>query len=173
MEGVEMKAEEKFVYTACMGNGCHEHYFLKTYVKDGKVVRTEQAVLGPPKGCGTASARRELNVPSSLIFPPSSCTRWSGWVSGVRENFRRSPGKAGCDSGMDWLRSAAELIRCHPVLFPALEQLLSHPWFDTIIKMRRSPQGYHKLIDFSSILLNISKRPRKAWQPGGGWYTMN
>jgi len=44
---------------------------------------------------------------------------------------RSSPGialgKVGCDSSMNWLRSAGELIRYHPLLFSALEQSLSHP----------------------------------------------
>jgi molybdopterin-containing oxidoreductase family molybdopterin binding subunit len=32
-----------------MGTGCHEHCFLKTFVKDGKIVRTERGVLGEPE----------------------------------------------------------------------------------------------------------------------------
>ena len=73
--------------------------------------------------------------------------------------------KAGCDSTMDWLRSVAELIRSHPVLFPALE--LSHPCFDTIIKMRRSSPVYHQaernitnLLTFLPILMKISKKTK-------------
>jgi hypothetical protein len=81
-------------------------------------------------------------------------------------------GKAGCDSSMDWLRSAGELIRYHPLLFSALEQSLFPPWFDTIIKMRRSSEEYHKLIDFFPILMKNSKNSKNAWQLGGGWYTI-
>jgi anaerobic selenocysteine-containing dehydrogenase len=49
-EKANMKQDENFVYTACNGTGCHEQCFLKTFVKDGKIVRTEQGVLGPPEG---------------------------------------------------------------------------------------------------------------------------
>jgi len=45
-----MQEEGKFVYTACNGTGCHEQCFLKTFVKDGKIIRTEKGVLGPPEG---------------------------------------------------------------------------------------------------------------------------
>ena len=40
-----MSENEKFVYTACQGWGCHEHCVLKTYVKDGVIERTERALL--------------------------------------------------------------------------------------------------------------------------------
>ncbi|MDP2916487.1 MAG: molybdopterin-dependent oxidoreductase [Dehalococcoidia bacterium] len=68
-------AEEKFVYTACMGNGCHEHCFLKTYVKDGKIVRTEQAVLGPPEGLRYGICQKGIEyarfpyLPTRLLYP--------------------------------------------------------------------------------------------------------
>jgi len=42
-------SEEKVTYNACMGTGCHEHCFLKTFVKDGKIMRTEKGVLGEPE----------------------------------------------------------------------------------------------------------------------------
>ena len=45
-----MSVQENFVYTTCQGTGCHDHCVLKTYVADGKIVRTERMVLPPPEG---------------------------------------------------------------------------------------------------------------------------
>jgi molybdopterin-containing oxidoreductase family molybdopterin binding subunit len=45
-----MSSQESFVYSGCMGAGCHEGCLLKTYVKDNRIVRTERAELtGPEK----------------------------------------------------------------------------------------------------------------------------
>ncbi|MBO7702366.1 MAG: molybdopterin-dependent oxidoreductase [Eggerthellaceae bacterium] len=38
-------AEEKVYYVPCQGWGCHEHCTLKTFVKDGKITRTERTEL--------------------------------------------------------------------------------------------------------------------------------
>jgi len=40
-----LMSEEKVTYNACQGWGCHEHCTLSTYVRDGKIVRTERTVL--------------------------------------------------------------------------------------------------------------------------------
>lgn len=70
-----MKAEEKFVYTACMGTGCHEHCTLKTIVKDGRIVRTEQSVLGPPEGLRYGICQKGIEyakfpyLPARLLRP--------------------------------------------------------------------------------------------------------
>jgi anaerobic selenocysteine-containing dehydrogenase len=40
-----MNMNEKVVYTACQGWGCHEHCILATYVVDGKIERTERSIL--------------------------------------------------------------------------------------------------------------------------------
>lgn len=45
-----MAKVQNFVYTTCQGTGCHEHCVLKTYVADGKIVRTERMLLPPPEG---------------------------------------------------------------------------------------------------------------------------
>jgi molybdopterin-containing oxidoreductase family molybdopterin binding subunit len=37
--------QEKVVYTACLGWGCHEQCVLETHVVDGKIERTQRAVL--------------------------------------------------------------------------------------------------------------------------------
>lgn len=39
------ESDERIAYVACQGWGCHEHCTLKTFVKDGKVVRTERMIL--------------------------------------------------------------------------------------------------------------------------------
>ena len=44
---------EKVVYTACLGWGCHEQCILETHVIDGKVERTQRAVL--PGALGEAN----------------------------------------------------------------------------------------------------------------------
>lgn len=70
-----MNDEEKFVYTACMGAGCHEQCFLKTIVKDGKVVRTERADLGPPEGYRFGICQKGIEyarfpyLPARLLHP--------------------------------------------------------------------------------------------------------
>ena len=68
---------------------------------------------------------------------------------------------------MDWLRSAAELIRCHPVLFPALELLSSHPSI-AIIKMSRSPVAYHKFTGFFTNVDEILEKSQKTLDSAGG-----
>lgn len=45
-----MSSRENFVYTACPGLGDHENCTLKTYVKDGRIIRTEKLVYPPPEG---------------------------------------------------------------------------------------------------------------------------
>ena len=40
-----MKAQEKVALVACQGWGCHEHCVLTTYVKDGKIERTERTIV--------------------------------------------------------------------------------------------------------------------------------
>lgn len=42
-------AEERFTYNTCMGGGCHEFCCLKTITRDGKIVRTEKAILTGPE----------------------------------------------------------------------------------------------------------------------------
>jgi molybdopterin-containing oxidoreductase family molybdopterin binding subunit len=42
------QAEQKFTYNVCQGYGCHDHCILKTFVSNGKIVRTERVVLPPP-----------------------------------------------------------------------------------------------------------------------------
>lgn len=40
---------EKFVFTSCIGSGCHEYCTLKTFVKDGRITRTEKTILPGPE----------------------------------------------------------------------------------------------------------------------------
>jgi molybdopterin-containing oxidoreductase family molybdopterin binding subunit len=42
--------EEKIVYTACQGWGCHDHCMLETHVVNGKIERTQRRVLPLPEG---------------------------------------------------------------------------------------------------------------------------
>jgi len=70
-----MNKEEKFVYTACMGTGCHERCFLKTIVEDGKIVRTERAELGSPEGARYGICQKGIEyakfpyLPTRLLHP--------------------------------------------------------------------------------------------------------
>ena len=67
--------EDRFVYSACMGTGCHEHCFHKTYVRDGKILRTEQATLGPPEGGRYGICQKGIEyakfpyLPARLLHP--------------------------------------------------------------------------------------------------------
>jgi len=70
-----MSVEEEFVYTACMGTGCHEGCFLKTFVENGKVARTEQGILGPPEGLRYGICQKGIEyarfpyLPTRLLHP--------------------------------------------------------------------------------------------------------
>lgn len=71
-----MSSKENFVYTACPGLGDHENCTLKTYVKDGRIIRTEKLVYPPPEGdhaviCqkGLAAGRLPY-LPGRLKKPP-------------------------------------------------------------------------------------------------------
>ena len=65
-----MSVGEKFVYTACMGTGCHEGCCLKTFVDDGKIVRTEQAILGPPEGLRYGICQKGIEYAKFPYLPP-------------------------------------------------------------------------------------------------------
>ncbi len=68
-------SEESYTYTECMGSACHEFCFLKTYVKDSKVVRTEKAVLTGPESDRFECCQKGIDYarfaehPERLLYP--------------------------------------------------------------------------------------------------------
>lgn len=69
------ESNEKFVYSHCMGSGCHESCCLKTYVEDGKIKRTERIELTGPETdlygiCQKGvSYPKILDLSERLIYP--------------------------------------------------------------------------------------------------------
>lgn len=70
-----MGKDEKFVYTTCMGGGCHEFCCLKTFVADGRITRTEKAVLTGPEADRFECCQKGMDYgrfagnPNRLLYP--------------------------------------------------------------------------------------------------------
>ena len=70
-----MSKQEKIVYTMCPGSGCHENCVLETHVVDGKITRTERAILPGVEGdafgiCQKGIIAAELPYSSDRILYP-------------------------------------------------------------------------------------------------------
>ena len=70
-----MNAQEKVVYTACQGWGCHEICVLKTFVKNDKIERTERAILKGSQPDRLGICQRGIMsgkfpyIPEKMLYP--------------------------------------------------------------------------------------------------------